>query len=92
MKARSSKKRLSKDANRQRRYSLEGQEGAVASGEYLVLPFHYCSCHAFQYDVINRGDALLCKHILAARIAQALGLTVTIIVNDFLLAQVLLSY
>jgi len=66
--------------------------GEAQQDDYLVLPFHYCSCHAFQYEVINRGEMFLCKHILAARIAKALGMTMTVIVNDVLLAQVLLSY
>ncbi len=41
-------------SRRSRRSSGEAQQD-----DYLVLPFHYCSCHAFQYEVINRGDMFL---------------------------------
>ncbi|EKX48793.1 hypothetical protein GUITHDRAFT_136461 [Guillardia theta CCMP2712] len=33
---------------------------------------HFCPCHYFSYNVINKMEALTCKHILAARIANAL--------------------
>ncbi|WZN62190.1 zinc finger SWIM domain-containing protein [Chloropicon roscoffensis] len=72
-------------------HAADGQHAEVPD-EYLVLPFHYCSCHAFQFEVINRGEAFLCKHILAARLARALGMTMTYVVKDELLAQVLLAY
>ena len=48
-------------------------QGKSAREEYLVHPRHYCSCRAFQWDVVSRGDQLICKHQLAARIAQATG-------------------
>ncbi|QDZ21302.1 SWIM-type domain-containing protein [Chloropicon primus] len=76
----------------QPRQHKPSSDSATKVDEYLVLPFHYCSCHAFQFEVINRGEAFMCKHILAARLARALGKMVTIVVNDDLLAQVLLSY
>eukprot|EP00216_Chloropicon_sp_CCMP2111_P005319 CAMPEP_0198238618 /NCGR_PEP_ID=MMETSP1446-20131203/4236_1 /TAXON_ID=1461542 ORGANISM="Unidentified sp, Strain CCMP2111" /NCGR_SAMPLE_ID=MMETSP1446 /ASSEMBLY_ACC=CAM_ASM_001112 /LENGTH=157 /DNA_ID=CAMNT_0043921071 /DNA_START=40 /DNA_END=510 /DNA_ORIENTATION=+ len=76
------------------------REGKTSSSlvrdEYLILPAPgapspFCSCHSFQYEAIHRGEAILCKHVLAARIAQALDMSVTIIVPDILLAQILLS-
>lgn len=39
-------------------HAADGQHAEVPD-EYLVLPFHYCSCHAFQFEVINRGEAFL---------------------------------
>lgn len=33
----------------------------------------YCPCPYYQHSVINRPEALACKHILAARIADAVG-------------------
>jgi len=35
--------------------------GEAQQDDYLVLPFHYCSCHAFQYEVINRGEMFLVR-------------------------------
>lgn len=90
--ARSASSRRPSKGWQRRRHSLDGHAGGVGADEYLVLPFHYCSCHAFQFEVINRGENFLCKHILAAKIAQALDMSVTIVVKDALLAQVLLSY
>ncbi|GAX74236.1 hypothetical protein CEUSTIGMA_g1685.t1 [Chlamydomonas eustigma] len=36
---------------------------------YTVFPGHYCSCQAFFYEVCQ-GNALYCKHQLAARMAS----------------------
>lgn len=60
--------------------------------EYLCFPTHYCSCRAFQWDVISRGDQLICKHQLAARLAEATGLHASSVVTDLLLAQLLEAY
>uniref|UniRef100_A0A3P9AL74 SWIM-type domain-containing protein n=1 Tax=Esox lucius TaxID=8010 RepID=A0A3P9AL74_ESOLU len=35
---------------------------------------HYCPCPAFSYTVLRRNESLLCKHILAAYLSQAMGL------------------
>ncbi|XP_076867297.1 zinc finger SWIM domain-containing protein 7 [Brachyhypopomus gauderio] len=34
---------------------------------------HYCPCHAFSFSVLRRNQSLLCKHVLAAYICQAMG-------------------
>ncbi|KAL3675502.1 hypothetical protein R1sor_025450 [Riccia sorocarpa] len=39
---------------------------------YVCFPDHFCSCHAFFYDIVSRGHQLCCKHQLAARLASAL--------------------
>eukprot|EP00802_Teleaulax_amphioxeia_P019518 Tamp_19757.p1 GENE.Tamp_19757~~Tamp_19757.p1 ORF type:complete len:256 (+),score=44.14 Tamp_19757:117-770(+) len=60
------------------------QKLVVASGRSLYLvesssdePYvcfkQYCPCPYYQHSVINRPEALACKHILAARIADAVG-------------------
>ena len=68
--------------------------GGLKAGaeEYLCFPSHYCSCRAFQWDVISRGEQLICKHQLAARIAEATGLHANSVVSDLLLAQLLEAY
>ncbi|XP_062392180.1 zinc finger SWIM domain-containing protein 7 [Sardina pilchardus] len=35
---------------------------------------HYCPCPAFSMLVLKRSTSLLCKHILAAYLCQAMGL------------------
>ena len=67
-------------------------QGKSAREEYLVHPRHYCSCRAFQWDVVSRGDQLICKHQLAARIAQATGAYPVASVTDLLMAQLLEAY
>ena len=71
-------------------FQVRGRSGAKE--EYLVLPRHYCSCRAFQWDVVSRGDQLICKHQLAARIAQATGAYPVVYVADLLMAQLLEAY
>ncbi|KAM7398428.1 hypothetical protein PAMA_006374 [Pampus argenteus] len=39
------------------------------------LSCHYCPCPAFAYTVLRRNEGLLCKHILAAYLCQAMGVT-----------------
>ncbi|RAL39649.1 hypothetical protein DM860_003182 [Cuscuta australis] len=59
--------------------------------EYLCFPEHYCACYSFFYDVVNRGEQLCCKHQVAARLADALGECVDVMVSDeelaFMLSQ-----
>ncbi|XP_062844723.1 zinc finger SWIM domain-containing protein 7 [Trichomycterus rosablanca] len=34
---------------------------------------HYCPCPAFSFSVLRRNESLVCKHILAAYLCQAMG-------------------
>ncbi|XP_029925344.1 zinc finger SWIM domain-containing protein 7 [Myripristis murdjan] len=43
---------------------------------------HYCPCPAFAYTVLLRNEGLLCKHILAAYLCQAMGVTQQESVSD----------
>ncbi|XP_071756895.1 zinc finger SWIM domain-containing protein 7 [Centroberyx gerrardi] len=43
---------------------------------------HYCPCPAFAYTVLRRNEGLLCKHILAAYLCQAMGVTQQESVSD----------
>ncbi|KAM6970630.1 zinc finger SWIM domain-containing protein 7 [Aplochiton taeniatus] len=36
---------------------------------------HYCPCPAFAYAVLRRNESMLCKHILAAYLSQAMGVS-----------------
>ena len=63
----------------------------AAAEPYIVLPPHYCACPAFHYEVLCRGEAPLCKHLLAARLAAALGRAPDIAVPDATLAAILVQ-
>ena len=32
-------------------------QGKTAADHYLVFPAHYCSCKAFLFDIVGRGEA-----------------------------------
>ncbi|KAF0310189.1 Zinc finger SWIM domain-containing protein 7 [Amphibalanus amphitrite] len=49
---------------------------------YCPQPLTFCPCPAFQYTVLQRGDQPLCKHLLAAKLAQALGKCADTAVSD----------
>ncbi|XP_077447739.1 zinc finger SWIM domain-containing protein 7 isoform X1 [Stigmatopora argus] len=36
---------------------------------------HFCPCPAFAYKVLKRNESLLCKHILAVYLCEAMGVT-----------------
>lgn len=58
---------------------------------YLVFPPHYCSCMAFHFDAVTKREHLTCKHVLAARLADALGRCVLDTVDDAQLAALILG-
>ncbi|XP_013794716.1 zinc finger SWIM domain-containing protein 7-like [Limulus polyphemus] len=42
---------------------------------YLCLKSsNYCSCQYYKYSVLRRGDHLMCKHMLASRLSEAMEL------------------
>ncbi|XP_076024748.1 zinc finger SWIM domain-containing protein 7 [Genypterus blacodes] len=55
-----------------------------ASGRLYTcfISCHYCPCPAFTYTVLHRNEGLLCKHILATYLSQALGVTQQASVSD----------
>ncbi|KAK9803872.1 hypothetical protein WJX72_001088 [[Myrmecia] bisecta] len=67
-------------------------QGKTAADQYIVFPEHYCSCQAFFYDTVGRGDAVYCKHQLAARIADSLQRCVMAEVPDTVLAMMLITH
>ncbi|KAM6907299.1 zinc finger SWIM domain-containing protein 7 [Xenentodon cancila] len=46
------------------------------------LSCHYCPCPAFAYTVLRRNEGLLCKHILAIYLCQAMAVTQQESVSD----------
>ncbi|XP_066552273.1 zinc finger SWIM domain-containing protein 7 [Amia ocellicauda] len=50
---------------------------------------HYCPCPAFAFSVLRRNDSLLCKHILATYLCQAMGLSQEAAVTDLQMSEIL---
>ncbi|KAJ0963460.1 hypothetical protein J5N97_028582 [Dioscorea zingiberensis] len=57
--------------------------------EYICFPDHHCTCYSFFYDIVNRGEQLSCKHQIAARLADAVGVHAEVTVSDEHLALML---
>ncbi|XP_067113931.1 zinc finger SWIM domain-containing protein 7 [Osmerus mordax] len=43
---------------------------------------HFCPCPAFAYTVLRRNESLLCKHILASYLSQAMGVSRLEVLSD----------
>lgn len=55
---------------------------------YLCLKAeNFCSCLSFQYTVLNRRDSVMCKHLLAVHVAEAIRGAVVKEVSDEDLAE-----
>ncbi|CAI5794715.1 zinc finger SWIM domain-containing protein 7 [Podarcis lilfordi] len=52
---------------------------------------HFCSCPAFMFSVLRKGDSLVCKHLLAVYLSQALGSCQELTVPDKQLTRLLLQ-
>ncbi|NXO26632.1 ZSWM7 protein, partial [Cisticola juncidis] len=52
---------------------------------------HYCTCPAFEFSVLQKSESLLCKHILAVYLSQALGACQDLAVSDEQLTNILLA-
>ncbi|XP_063058739.1 zinc finger SWIM domain-containing protein 7 [Engraulis encrasicolus] len=50
---------------------------------------HYCPCPAFSMAVLKRSSGLLCKHILAVYLCQAMGLSQQEQVSDQDMSRIL---
>ncbi|KAM4044487.1 zinc finger SWIM domain-containing protein 7 isoform 1-T1 [Anomaloglossus baeobatrachus] len=52
---------------------------------------HYCSCPAFSFSVLRRQDSLMCKHILAVYLSQAIRCCQGLSVSDKQMSEILLA-
>ncbi|XP_030041856.1 zinc finger SWIM domain-containing protein 7 [Microcaecilia unicolor] len=52
---------------------------------------HYCSCPAFAFSVLRKNDSLLCKHILAAYLSQAMRACQELTISNQQMSQMLLA-
>ncbi|KAM4544821.1 zinc finger SWIM domain-containing protein 7 [Odontesthes bonariensis] len=60
-------------------YQVVGGSGRMYT---CFLSCHYCPCLAFAYTVLRRNEGLLCKHILAVYLCQAMAVTQQETVSD----------
>ncbi|ELR62567.1 Zinc finger SWIM domain-containing protein 7, partial [Bos mutus] len=54
-----------------------------------LAPCHYCSCPAFAFSVLRKGDSLLCKHLLAVYLSQITRTCQQLSVSDKQLTDIL---
>ncbi|KAJ3857518.1 hypothetical protein EV368DRAFT_30172, partial [Lentinula lateritia] len=65
----------------------------VYVGLSKTLMSSYCTCPAFNFTVLETGQSLMCKHVLATRLAIRLGLCVRQQISlDYLATSVSLRY
>ncbi len=54
-----------------------------------LVSSNYCSCPSFVYTVLVREDSLMCKHMLAMQLAQAMAAAQEVAVSDEEFAELL---
>ncbi|CAN2387849.1 zinc finger, partial [Pristimantis euphronides] len=69
-------------------FQVTGSSGKVYT---CYKACHYCSCPAFSFSVLRRNDSLMCKHILAVYLSQALGCCQDLSVSDYQMSEILLA-
>ncbi|NXX77370.1 ZSWM7 protein, partial [Urocolius indicus] len=52
---------------------------------------HFCTCPAFGFSVLQKSESLLCKHILAVYLSQAMGACQELSVSEEQLTSILLA-
>ncbi|KIY44392.1 hypothetical protein FISHEDRAFT_31473, partial [Fistulina hepatica ATCC 64428] len=58
-------------------YSVAGSTSSYSVFLGLSCPMSYfCSCPSFSYSVSCTGKSILCKHILAARLAEEMSMCI----------------
>ena len=66
---------------------MKGQQ--TPTQQHLTYPDHFCACKAFAWDVISRDEKLMCKHMLAAALAESVGGCDEVEMDDVVLANLL---
>lgn len=56
-----------------------------------LVSSNYCNCPSFMYSVVLREDSLMCKHVLAVKIARAMGRVISNDISDEEFAELLSS-
>ncbi|XP_042298609.1 zinc finger SWIM domain-containing protein 7 isoform X2 [Sceloporus undulatus] len=68
-------------------YQVVGSSGKLYT---CYASCHFCTCPAFTFSVLRKGDSLVCKHILAVYLSRALGACQELTVPDEQLTKLLL--
>ncbi|XP_015277558.1 PREDICTED: zinc finger SWIM domain-containing protein 7 [Gekko japonicus] len=68
-------------------YQVLGSSGKLYT---CYASCHFCSCPAFAFSVLRKSDSLLCKHLLAVYLSQALGTCQELTVSNKQLTSLLL--
>ena len=63
--------------------------GGGGQQQHLTYPDHFCACKGFTWDVVSRDEKLMCKHMLAAALAESVGGCDEVEMDDAVLANVL---
>jgi len=66
-----------------------GQQQQQQQQQHLTYPDHFCACKGFTWDVVSRDEKLMCKHMLAAALAESVGGCDEVEMDDAVLANVL---
>lgn len=67
-------------------YQVTGSTGTP----YVCLASSgYCGCHSYRFGVLRRGTHAMCKHVMAVRLAEAMGLVEMRDVTDSALTDVI---
>ncbi|KAM8975737.1 zinc finger SWIM domain-containing protein 7 [Pelodytes ibericus] len=69
-------------------FQVTGSSGKVYT---CYSSCHYCSCPAFSFSVLRKNESLVCKHILAVYLSQAMGICLEHTVSDKQLCDILLA-
>ena len=63
--------------------------GTKGQQQHLTYPDHFCACKGFAWDVISRDERLMCKHMLAAALAESVDGCDEVEMDDVVLANLL---
>ncbi|KAK3871945.1 hypothetical protein Pcinc_022943 [Petrolisthes cinctipes] len=67
-------------------YQVIGSSGTP----YVCFPHSvFCQCPAFKFSVLKKRESVICKHVLAARLATAMGVTEEKFVSNEYIVDVL---
>ncbi|KAM9748960.1 zinc finger SWIM domain-containing protein 7 isoform 1-T1 [Dama dama] len=67
-------------------YQVLGSSGRTYT---CLASCHYCSCPAFAFSVLRKGDSLVCKHLLAVYLSQVTRTCQQLSVSDKQLTDIL---
>lgn len=59
--------------HRRRIFRVEGSSQGGDPEYYCYRYANYCTCPAFLYKIMSQARSILCKHLIAVRIAEATG-------------------